>query len=49
MQKMADTQAAPVIEKLKADPTNAALLESVGNIYYDAHFFPPPSIITSAH
>jgi tetratricopeptide (TPR) repeat protein len=40
MQKMADTQAAPVIEKLKADPTNAALLESVGNIYYDAQLFP---------
>jgi tetratricopeptide (TPR) repeat protein len=40
MQKMADTQAAPIIEKLKADPTNAALLESVGNIYYDAQLFP---------
>lgn len=40
MQKMADTQAAPLIEKLKADPTNAALLEGVGNIYYDAQIFP---------
>ncbi len=40
MQKMADTQAGPLIEKLKADPTNAGLLESIGNIYYDAHQFP---------
>ncbi len=36
MQKMADTQAAPLIEKLKADPKNVALLESAGNVYYDA-------------
>ena len=36
MQKMADTQAAPLIEKLKADPANAGLLASIGNIYYDA-------------
>jgi tetratricopeptide (TPR) repeat protein len=35
MQQMADTQAAPLIEKLKSDPDNAALLENVGNIYYD--------------
>ncbi|MGA7573499.1 MAG: tetratricopeptide repeat protein [Terriglobales bacterium] len=40
MQKMADTQAAPLIEKLKADPTNAGLLESIGNVYYDAQQFP---------
>jgi cytochrome c-type biogenesis protein CcmH/NrfG len=40
MQKMADTQAAPVIEKLKADPNNAELLESVGNVYYDAQQYP---------
>ena len=40
MQKMADTQAGPLIEKLKADPTNAGLLESIGNVYYDAHQFP---------
>jgi cytochrome c-type biogenesis protein CcmH/NrfG len=40
MQKTADTQAAPLIEKLKADPANAELLESVGNIYYDAQQFP---------
>jgi tetratricopeptide (TPR) repeat protein len=40
MQKMADTQAGPLIEKLKADPTNAGLLENVGNVYYDAQLFP---------
>ena len=40
MQKMADTQAGPLIEKLKADPTNAGLLENIGNLYYDAHQFP---------
>jgi len=40
LQKMADTQAAPLIEKLKADPTNAALLASVGNVYYDTQQYP---------
>jgi tetratricopeptide (TPR) repeat protein len=40
MQKMADTQAGPLLEKLKADPTNAGLLENIGNIYYDAQQFP---------
>jgi tetratricopeptide (TPR) repeat protein len=40
MQKMADTHAEPLIEKLKADPTNAGLLENIGNIYYDAQQFP---------
>ncbi len=40
MQKMADTQAGPMIEKLAADPSNAVLLESIGNIYYDAQQFP---------
>jgi len=40
MQKMADTQSAPLIEKLKADPDNAELLQSVGNVYYDAQLFP---------
>jgi cytochrome c-type biogenesis protein CcmH/NrfG len=40
MQKMADTQAAPLIEKLKADPGNAGLLENIGNVYYDAQLFP---------
>ncbi|MGO9518721.1 MAG: tetratricopeptide repeat protein [Candidatus Korobacteraceae bacterium] len=40
MQKMADTQAAPLIEKLKADPNNAGLIENVGNVYYDAQQYP---------
>jgi len=40
MQKMADTQAEPLLEKLKADPANGGLLASIGNIYYDAQLFP---------
>ena len=40
LQKMADTQAGPLLEKLKTDPNNAGLLAGVGNIYYDAHQFP---------
>lgn len=35
MKKMADTQAAPLLEKLKADPNNPELLANIGNIYYD--------------
>jgi cytochrome c-type biogenesis protein CcmH/NrfG len=40
MQKMADTQAEPLIEKLKADPTNSELLANIGDVYYDARQFP---------
>jgi cytochrome c-type biogenesis protein CcmH/NrfG len=40
MQKMADTQAAPMIEKLKTDPNNAELLASIGNVYSDTQQFP---------
>ena len=40
MQKMAETQAGPLIEKLKADPNNAGLLENIGNVYYDAQQYP---------
>ena len=40
LKQMADTQAAPLIEKLKSDPNNADLLASVGNVYYDAQQFP---------
>lgn len=40
MQKMADTQAAPLIEKLKADPTNTGLLANIGNVYYDTQQYP---------
>jgi tetratricopeptide (TPR) repeat protein len=40
LQQMADTQAKPLIEKLKSDPTNTGLLENIGNVYYDAQQFP---------
>jgi tetratricopeptide (TPR) repeat protein len=40
MQKMADTQAGPLIAQLTADPANAGLLEKIGNVYYDAQQFP---------
>jgi tetratricopeptide (TPR) repeat protein len=40
LQQMADTQAKPLIEKLKADPANAGLLKNIGNVYYDAQQFP---------
>jgi tetratricopeptide (TPR) repeat protein len=40
LQKMADTQAGPMIEKLKADPNNLELLQGIGNVYYDAQQFP---------
>lgn len=36
MKQMADTQAAPLLEKLKADPSNAQLLSDIGNVYYDS-------------
>ena len=40
MKKMADTQAAPQIEKLKSDPNNPELLANIGNLYYDAQVYP---------
>ena len=40
LRKAADSQAAPLVEQLKADPTNAALLAQVGNLYYDAKQYP---------
>lgn len=40
LKKMADTQAAPLLEKLKSDPNNPELLSSIGNFYYDAQQFP---------
>lgn len=40
LKKMADTQAAPLIEKLKSDPNNPELLAGIGNYYYDAQQFP---------
>lgn len=36
MKKMADAQAAPLIEKLKTDPNNPEILAGIGNYYYDA-------------
>lgn len=38
--QLADTQAAPLLEKLKSDPSNAELLANAGNIYYDAQQYP---------
>jgi tetratricopeptide (TPR) repeat protein len=40
LRQMADAQAAPMIEKLKADPKNPDLLVNVGNSYYDAQQYP---------
>jgi hypothetical protein len=40
MKRMADTQAEPLLAKLKADPGNPQLLANVGNVYYDAQQFP---------
>lgn len=40
MKKMADAQAAPLLEKLKADPNNPQLLSDIGNIYYDTQQYP---------
>jgi len=36
LKSMADAQAAPILDKLKADPGNPDLLTSAGNLYYDA-------------
>lgn len=40
MKKMADTTAAPQLDKLKSDPNNPDLLASTGNIYYDVQIYP---------
>lgn len=40
MKKMADTQAAPLLAQLQANPENADLLAQVGNVYYDTKVFP---------
>ena len=39
MKHMADMKAAPLLEKLKSDPTNVDLLKQVGNIYQATHQF----------
>ncbi|MFZ0744534.1 MAG: tetratricopeptide repeat protein [Terracidiphilus sp.] len=36
LKDMADTQAAPILDKLKSDPDNPELLTGAGNLYYDA-------------
>jgi tetratricopeptide (TPR) repeat protein len=36
LKQAADSQAASLLEQLKAAPTNAGLLAQIGNIYYDA-------------
>lgn len=40
LKEMADAQAAPLLEKLKADSANPALLTALGNLYYDAQQYP---------
>ncbi len=37
---MADAKAAPLLDQLKANPKNADLLVSLGNLYYDAQQYP---------
>ena len=39
MKHMADQKAAPLLEKLKSDPTKVNLLRQVGNIYQSTHQF----------
>lgn len=39
MKQMADKQAAPLLEKLKSDPNNSALLAQVGAIYHTTRQF----------
>ena len=40
LKEAADTQAAPLLLRLKADPANGELLANVGNFYYDAKQYP---------
>lgn len=35
MKHMADTQAQPLLERLKSNPNDPALLAQIGNVYYD--------------
>jgi cytochrome c-type biogenesis protein CcmH/NrfG len=39
MKQVADKQAAPILEKLKSDPKDQALLVQAGDIYYRSHRF----------
>jgi cytochrome c-type biogenesis protein CcmH/NrfG len=36
LKRMADTQAAPLLARLKSEPSNPQLLAQIGNLYYDA-------------
>ena len=40
MRRMANKQAAPLVEQLKSDPANAKLLAQIGDIYYDTQQYP---------
>jgi len=40
MKAMGDTQAKPLLDKLKTDPNNPDLLASIGNVYYDTQQYP---------
>ena len=40
LKAMADSQAAPLLEQLKSQPSDSVLLTSVGNLYYDARQYP---------
>lgn len=40
LKQAADSQADPLLQQLKADPTNAGLLAQIGNLYYDAKQYP---------
>lgn len=39
MHQIAGQQAAPLLEKLKKDPNNSALLMQIGSVYHSAHQF----------
>ena len=40
LKEIAETQTAPLVERLKSEPNNADLLINIGNIYYDAQQYP---------
>jgi cytochrome c-type biogenesis protein CcmH/NrfG len=40
MKMMGDTQAGPLINQLKSEPTNADLMVRIANIYYDTQQYP---------
>jgi len=40
LRRVADKQAAPLLDALQKDPANPELLAKVGNVYYDAQQFP---------